>query len=168
MRILYVIPYVPSLIRVRPYNLIKHMSRRGHQVTILTLWTNEEEREDLNRLNDECYQVKGVHLSRARSLMNCLKAVPTQIPLQAVYCWQPELASQLLELAQQAKGEPAYDILHVEHLRGARYGLFLKTKSIKGVKRLPIVWDSVDSISLLFKQAAVQSKSQFSRWLNSF
>jgi hypothetical protein len=29
MDILYVVPYVPNLIRVRPYNLIRHLSDAG-------------------------------------------------------------------------------------------------------------------------------------------
>jgi lipopolysaccharide/colanic/teichoic acid biosynthesis glycosyltransferase len=37
MKILYLTPYVPSPIRVRPYNLIKYLSRRGHLVTRLRI-----------------------------------------------------------------------------------------------------------------------------------
>jgi sugar transferase (PEP-CTERM/EpsH1 system associated) len=168
MKILYVIPYVPSLIRVRPYNLIKHLSERGHEVTVLTLWSHQDEIEDLNRLREECYQVRSVHLSRARSMLNCLRAIPTRLPLQSVYCWQPELAGLLVALAHQPNGEPAYDILHIEHLRGVRYGLYYRSNKSNSDKRLPVVWDSVDSISLLFKQAAVQSKNWVSRWLTRF
>lgn len=165
MKILFLVPYVPNLIRVRPYNLIKHLSARGHAVTLLTLWTSESEREDLNKLQDICSEVRFVHLPRVRSLSNCLAALPTRAPLQSVYCWQPELAAGLLELAQPAEGKPDYDILHIEHLRGSRYGLYLNSMPVNGRRRLPVVWDSVDSISLLFKQAAVQSKSWLSRWL---
>lgn len=165
MKILFLVPYVPNLIRVRPYNLIRHLSERGHTITLLTLWTSETEREDLDKLQGICSEVRSVHLPRARSLVNCLAALPTRAPLQSVYCWQPELAAELFDLAQPAGGKPAYDILHIEHLRGSRYGLYLKSMPANGRRRLPVVWDSVDSISLLFKQAAVQSKSWFSRWL---
>ncbi len=168
MKILYLVPNVPSLIRVRPYNLIKKLASRGHQLTVLTLWSSLEDKQDLSRFTDECYQVKGVYLSRLRSLVNCLLAVPSRIPLQAVFCWQPQLSGELIALAQQSGGGPAYDILHVEHLRGARYGLAIKLRKEKALQQLPIVWDSVDSIGLLFKQAAVQSKSRFSRWLSYF
>jgi hypothetical protein len=39
MRVLYIVPYVPNLISVRPYNLIRTLSERGHDVTVRTLWT---------------------------------------------------------------------------------------------------------------------------------
>ncbi len=168
MKVLYVVPYVPSQIRVRPYNLIRHLSERGHEVTVLTLWSHKEEQEDLNRLRNEGYQVRSIYLPRSRSMFNCLKALPTSLPLQSVYSWQPELGELLVALAQQSGAKAGYDILHVEHLRGVRYGLFYKSYSSKNEKRLPVIWDSVDSISLLFKQAAVQSKNWFSRWLTRF
>jgi hypothetical protein len=52
MRILYITPYVPSLIRVRPYNLIKYLSRRGHLVTVLSLQSTEREVKDADELRN--------------------------------------------------------------------------------------------------------------------
>src|SRR5438874_1246864 len=37
LRILYVLPYVPSPIRVRPYQIIRHLARMGHAVTVAAL-----------------------------------------------------------------------------------------------------------------------------------
>jgi glycosyltransferase involved in cell wall biosynthesis len=58
----------------------------------------------------------------------------------------------------------AYDVVHVEHLRGSRYGVFLKSN----FPALPIVWDSVDCISHLFQQAANQSQSFFGKFITRF
>jgi glycosyltransferase involved in cell wall biosynthesis len=49
-------------------------------------------------------------------------------------------------------------VVHVEHLRGARYALHLKSQP----RPFPVVWDSVDCISYLFEQAAAYSRSV--RW----
>jgi glycosyltransferase involved in cell wall biosynthesis len=57
--------------------------------------------------------------------------------------------------------------VHVEHLRGVKYALELKSHFGHG-KRIPIVWDSVDSISMLFRQASGVSKSFFGRFLTRF
>ncbi len=160
MKVLFIVPYVPNLIRVRPYNLIRHLSTLGHQVHVLTIWSNEQEREDVERLRQQCDHVQAVYLPRWRSLLNSLKAVPGTEPLQAAYCWQ----EQLLALA---KDIPA-DVIHVEHLRGARYGLHLQNWQAKLKAYTPIVWDSVDCISLLFRQAAAQSKRLVSRWMTQF
>ena len=161
MRILYVVPYTPNLIRVRPYNLIRALSERGNQVTVLTLATNEAEWSDAAALATTGPRVITQGISRLRSLANCLTALPTAMPLQAAYSWQPALAERLVSLT--SNGDGPYDVVHVEHLRGARYGLRLLKARLS--PRPPIVWDSVDCISHLFRQAAEQSASRAGRWM---
>lgn len=152
MRILYVVPYVPSLIRVRPYNLIRHLSAAGHEVTVLTLWTTHQEQRDVEALREQCHQMVALRLPRWRSVWNCMRALPSKKPLQAVYCYSSALQKAIREMT--GKGEGYYDIAHVEHLRGAVYGMNLG---------LPKVWDAVDCISYLFEQAARHSRSAFGR-----
>jgi polysaccharide biosynthesis protein PslH len=163
MRILFVVPYVPNLIRVRPYNLIRYLTAAGHKVTVLTLWSNEKERESATALAAHCHRVIALPLPRWQSLWSCLLALPQRWPLQSAYCWQPALARELVALAGTGhEGHSPYDIVHVEHLRGARYGLHYRQYLAGGA---PIVWDSVDCISHLFRQTAARSKSRLSRSL---
>jgi len=168
MRVLFVVPYTPNLIRVRSYNLIRYLSERGHQVTVLTLSGNSAEQADLTELAEYCHQVVPFPLSSWRSLWNCFVALPTRKPLQSVYCWQPSLAGQLGQLVDGSNGQIPYDTVHIEHLRGVRYGLYLNGIFDNTDKRLPIIWDSVDCISSLFKQASVQSRNSFGRWVTRF
>ena len=46
LHILFISPYVPSLIRVRPYNLIKHLAQRGHRVDVLQRGESETAYDD--------------------------------------------------------------------------------------------------------------------------
>jgi sugar transferase (PEP-CTERM/EpsH1 system associated) len=168
MRILFIVPYVPNLIRVRPYNLINKLSERGHRVTVLTLWTNRRDLIDIEQLNNYCHQVHAVHLPRYQSIWNCLRALPSDVPLQAVYCWEPEATQVLMRLLGQENGRRSYDLIHVEHLRGARYGLWLKQYLFERDLAKPMVWDSVDCISLLFQKASAHSSNVLYRWLTGF
>lgn len=161
MRILFVVPYTPNLIRVRPYNLIRALSERGNQVTVLTLAANEAEWTDAAVLATTGPRVITHGISRLRSVANCLMAVPTAQPLQAAYSWHPDLAKRLVKLT--SNGDGPFDVVHVEHLRGARYGLQLLDEN--DAQRPPVVWDSVDCISHLFQQAAEQSASRAGRWM---
>lgn len=163
MRILFVVPYTPNLIRVRPYNLIRALRERGNNVTVLTLATNEEEWVDAEALAAGGQEVIAEGIGRVRSLANCLLAIPTGTPLQAVYSWQPALARRMAALMGNGNGSAPFDLIHVEHLRGARYGLQLLVTN--GGSRLPVVWDSVDCISHLFRQAAAQSINRTRRWI---
>lgn len=165
MRILFVVPYTPNLVRVRPYNLIRHLSIRGHEVTLLTQYSNAAEQADAAAMQLHCRRVIALPLPRWRSLWNCLVTLPGDAPLQSAYCWQPALAQQLSELVAQRNGQAPFDVIHVEHLRGARYGLYVRQKWANSP---PVVWDSVDCISLLFRRAAAHSKRPLSRWVARF
>lgn len=162
MKVLFLVPYVPNLVRVRPYNFIRYLGQRGHDVTVFTVWSDERERQDLERLKAECYAVRSVYLPKWRSLGNCLLALPGRAPLQAAYCWHPDL------IAEHALNGLQPDVIHIEHLRGAWYGLRLKAWLTKKGLSVPVVWDSVDSISLLFRQAASRSRRWVSRLITGF
>jgi len=168
LKILFIVPYVPNLIRVRAYNLIRNLAACGNRVTVLTIWTGEQDKDDLESLRAHAYQVEAVHLPVWRSMLNCLRAVPSGVPLQAVYSWDPALLRRAGSLVDQANGKTPFDVVHVEHLRGARYGLEMRAQVNARQTRLPVVWDSVDSISLLFRQAMVQGKSLLSRGITRF
>lgn len=165
MRVLFVVPYTPNLIRVRSYNLIRHLTKRGHQVTVLTLSRDRKEEADAIALADHCHQVIYHSLPRWRSLWNCLVALPTSDPLQSAYCWQPTLAEQLRQFLNGHSGQQPFDVVHVEHLRGVRYGLQANELLWSNGKSLPVIWDSVDCISSLFRQASGRSKSTAGRWM---
>jgi glycosyltransferase involved in cell wall biosynthesis len=140
----------------------------GHQITLFTILTSEEDQLALEELDNYCDRIIPVNLPTWRSFYNCLIALPTKEPLQAVYSWDPHLAEELYKLATQTNSPRAYDIVHVEHLRGARYGIDLISRLVNRNPPLPIIWDSVDSISLLFRQAMVHSKSFLNRGLTRF
>lgn len=164
MKILFIVPYVPSLVRVRPYNLIRHLVQQGHEVTLATLYSNEQEKTELKLLETQVKQVLADHLPTWRSLKNVFMAIPSRQPLQSVYCWNPRLNAQINQLLNDPN--VIFDVIHVEHLRGANYGIALQ--DVAGRRQIPIIWDSVDNISYLFKQSAVQSKSWFNRWITRF
>jgi glycosyltransferase involved in cell wall biosynthesis len=166
MKILFVVPYVPNLIRVRPYNLLRVLADRGHEITLFTIWNNSSEHQDLEDLNSFLTEVHAFPLNRWQSFSNCLKVLPTRDPLQASYCWQPDLIQNLLHLISSQSDGKEFDVIHVEHLRGIRYALELKRSKVS--QNLPLVWDSVDSITRLFGQTRTQSSKPLSRLMAAF
>ncbi len=168
MRILFIVPYTPNLVRVRPYNLIRALATAGHELTLLCVYENETERQQAAALETICRRVVALPLPRWRTLWNCIGALPGREPLQAAYCWQPAGARALSELL----GGQTFDVVHVEHLRGARYGLAAGRMQVgqngNGHRPVPVIWDSVDNISHLFRQASGRSRSLFGRWMTRF
>lgn len=161
MRVLFLVPYMPNAIRTRPYNLIRSLAKNGHEITVLTLTQDAAEVADADMLRAEGIRVIARPLSRARSLTNSATALVGRDPVQAAFCWQPSLAADLSTLL---RGE-TFDVIHVEHLRGARYGLRAKAELAALGLSTPVVWDSVDCISHLFRQAATHSTNRFSRYI---
>ncbi|GAB4451518.1 MAG: glycosyltransferase [Anaerolineales bacterium] len=147
MKIAFVVPYVPNLIRTRPYNLILQLAALGHEVTVFTTGSGEQDARDVEALRSRAARVVYAEQPLWRSLWNSLMVVPSRRPLQTVYSWNSRLAG---ELVKQLSAPGAFDIVHVEHLRGSRYGQYVKSK----LPHVPVIWDSVDCISYLFEQAS--------------
>lgn len=156
MNILFVTPYAPNPVRVRPYEFVRTLLRRGHAVTLAALWTSASERDDLSRLAAQGADVLSAEMPTWRSLRNSLFALPGRTPLQASYSWNPALMAQIQAALQTVR----FDAVHVEHLRGSRYAVGVRNCfGANPGQRRPIVWDSVDSISYLFEQAVQSSRS---------
>ncbi len=152
MHILFISPYVPSPIRVRPYGFIRALARRGHRIT-LVCGAGAEDGSALNVLRDVCARIVTVHVSKARMIRNALRALPGDLPFQAALSFDHHLC----EAVRAADRSGRYDVAHIEHLRASALGYALM--------RTPTVLDSVDSISLLFERTFRSSLSLKSRAL---
>jgi hypothetical protein len=84
MKIAYIVPYVPNLIRTRPYNLILSLANLGHEVDVFTLGSAEVDVLDAGILEKKCHKVYYQNQPVWRSLVNSAFAVPTSRPLQSV------------------------------------------------------------------------------------
>lgn len=151
MKILFVAPYIPSLIRVRPYNILRALVERGHEVTLVALQPPGDEGESLPILREYCQAVYIVPHSKTQTLINGITALPTHFPVQAAYSRSPEFA----RIVRGLLSDEQFDVAHIEHLRGAVLA--------DSLGNLPVVFDSVDSISLLFEKVLKDAPSLKSR-----
>ncbi|MFZ1770977.1 MAG: hypothetical protein WAU00_17350, partial [Caldilinea sp.] len=157
MNILFIAPYAPNPVRVRPYEFIRALLRRGNDVTLAALWTSEAERTDLALLAGMGATVISEPMQTYRSLANSATTLLRSTPLQAAYSWNAMLMARIQTALQQEH----FTAVHVEHLRGSRYAVGVRRAldAHPTIPRLPIVWDSVDSISYLFEQTVQSSRS---------
>lgn len=154
MRILFVTPYVPSLVRVRPYNFIKRLSRY-HEITLLALaYGDEAEASAIEQLRDLCERVIILPLSKRQAVQNCCRRLLSPMPLQAAYTQLPEAKKLLSSLVEDSP----FDLVHVEHIRAAHL--------VEGISRIPKIFDSVDCITRLLKFRLSRSVSPVKRALD--
>jgi glycosyltransferase involved in cell wall biosynthesis len=86
--------------------------------------------------------------------------------LQSFYSYHPLISQKVSELLTIGNTKHSFDVVHVEHLRGIRYALQLK--KLNGKRQIPVVWDSVDSITRLFDQTRKQGSSTFNKLIAAF
>jgi glycosyltransferase involved in cell wall biosynthesis len=152
MKLLFVAPYVPSLIRVRSYQFVRQLARE-HEVTVLAAATPAEQ-DAVAALRTICQRVEAVPLSVPASLRSCALGLARRQPLQARVCFLPALQRRLASLL----AEQPFDCAQVEHLRAGLLGSSL-------VQRLPTIYDAVDCISLLLERTRQGSHSRRQRLL---
>ena len=139
MRILFVVPYVPSLIRVRPYQFIRALAAR-HEVSVLASAAGREV-EDAAALRPICRRIEIVPRRLAESVRRCALAAAGGEPLQGAVCRSAALEQRLRALL----AEDQFDLVHIEHLRAAYLREHIPNS-------LPTLFDAVDCISLLWER----------------
>lgn len=147
MRILFVTAHPPSRIRVRSYGFLTQLQRE-HDVTVATQCISERERVNVEVLRSQGHKVVVVEASRRQSVLRSGVALFSSLPLQVAYARSADFTQMVQKLCTQQ----AFDVVHVEHLRGiASVGEIARSH--------PLVWDAVDCISLLWKQAIATGPS---------
>lgn len=152
MRILFVAPYVPSFIRVRPLHFLRALGQR-HEIVVLAAAPSGELAHAAH-LRAFCQQVEVTPLRLQTSLRQMLRAGMRGWPLQAAVCRSPVLLRRLQEILASQR----FDLVHVEHLRAGHVVEAIPDD-------LPRVYDSVDCISLLLERTRRASHSHLQRIL---
>lgn len=154
VRILFLSPYVPSRIRVRPYHWILELAALGHAVHLVALQPPGEASPADEDLRDACERIDLFPLTRGRTLANAVRALHRpRVPLQLAYSQHPGAVRHVQQLAASGR----FDVVHVEHMRGVALS--------RGVRGVPVVYDAVDSISALFAETARHAPSRGARLL---
>jgi len=143
LRILFVTPYVPQPLRPRSWRFIQELEARGHDVTLAVASTGHDPLEPLDELRRGGIRVLHAPVTRSRRYLNYSMSLLLGEPLQHGHAWSPGLAHAIRKELESKR----YDILHVEHLRAARYAL--AASDITSRQKTRRVWDAVDCISTL-------------------
>lgn len=158
MQLLFIVPYIPTPARTRPYSLLHALLKRGHRLTLATVYGSPAEQQALVAWQAQGVEVLAAPLSTSQKAQNLLRAVFSPLPLQSRAAWNPALMQSIS--ARLAQPSSPVELVHIEHLRAAPYGVALQAQC-----RLPVVWDSVDCLSLLLERSIQHNHSPLRRWL---
>ena len=135
MRILCVLPSVPSPVKVRAYNLLPRLARRNeiHLVCVSSVEPSPEQREWMGR-----YCAKAVHVMHGalKGMVQCAVALPTRMPMRMAYC----RSKTAKEAVRRVYEEQRPDVVYVERWRVLEF----MPEELKA----PLVCDPTDSMTL--------------------
>ncbi len=151
MNILFITPYVPSRIRVRPLQILRELSKR-HRVHVIALGEGGGEKvHGAEELPEIVESLTVVPHPKLRGLCQSLAALPSPTPMCAAFCWSPDMTRAIA----RAVANERFDVVHIEHLRAAHFA--------SACEGLPIVFDSVDCLTGLFRQMSRSCGNPISR-----
>lgn len=121
MKILFLtsrLPYPPHRgDKLKIYNLIKQLSRRGHDITLISFIASQKEEENVKPLMEFCSDVKTILLRPVTSLSQCLFGIFSSLPFQVLYFASREMRG----LITRELTAHRYDLIHVHLIRMAQY-----------------------------------------------
>ena len=129
MKILYVchrFPYPPKRGgKIRPFNMIKHLTASGHEVSVASLARSQQEAEEGAGIAPYCKRFEVALVSNPIQLARMVTRLPTLRPSSFGFFYSPRLARRVREWLASER----FDLIfvhcssaapYVEHVRGIR------------------------------------------------
>lgn len=123
---------------------------KDHDLYLLTFYEKRSELEYLQELQPFFRQIELVYLPKWRSVVNCIPALFTSVPLQLAYF----KSNKMHQMLHKMLNEHQLDVIHTQHLRMSQY-----TKS----SDLPKVIDLPDAFSLYWKRRKDTDRAWYER-----
>jgi len=161
MRILFITPYVPSSVRIRPLGFIRELSKR-HEITLVTLVHPSAEARFLHEVAPYCQVIYPVPLMKPEAWVRCLLSLPTGVPLSVAYTQSGSMQRLVRDLVRQG----GFDLIHVEFARAAPLAAEIDRalrEASAPCQRIARVYDAVDSMTLTSARAFRASHSLLRR-----
>ena len=121
MNILYLchrFPYPPKRGgKIRPFNMIRHLSARGHQVTVCSLARSAEEAKDAQGISPYCAGFEIGHVTEWVQVARMVLRLPLPTPSSMGFFYSPELAGHVARLLRSKK----WDLIFVHCSSVAQY-----------------------------------------------
>ncbi|HZM35058.1 MAG TPA: TIGR03087 family PEP-CTERM/XrtA system glycosyltransferase [Burkholderiales bacterium] len=136
MKILYVchrFPFPPKRGgKIRPFNMIRHLSASGHDVTVVSLARSPDEATEGRGISPYCARFEMAQVQNPIQVARMVARLPTPTPSSMGYFYSPELARRVRELLRRER----FDLIFVHCSSVAQY--------VAGVRGVPKILDFGD------------------------
>ncbi|MCG3118710.1 MAG: hypothetical protein ALAOOOJD_00964 [bacterium] len=156
MKILQICPRIPFPLHdggaIGIFNITKHLALRGHQITMLAF--GKDELAPVEGLREYCDLSIVPHVTATQPLAAIMNVV-SRMPYTISKYQAGKMFRQLGEIVAKS----VFDIVHVDHLHMASYGVFLKERH-----GLPIVLRQHNVEAAVMERFIRHQKSAWLRW----
>lgn len=113
--------------KIRPFNIIRHLTESGHRVTVASLARSAEELEEGSGLGEYCHALHVGQVGTLAAVVNMVGRLPTAVPSSMGYFYSGELHRQV----RQALRQNSYDLVFVHCSSAAQY-----VRTANGIKSI--------------------------------
>jgi polysaccharide biosynthesis protein PslH len=121
VKILYVchrFPFPPKRGgKIRPFNMIRHLSASGHEVTVASLARSRDEASEGRGISSYCARFEMVEVNDSVQMARMVARLPTLTPSSMGYFYSPQLARRVRELLEEQR----FDLIFVHCSSAAQY-----------------------------------------------
>lgn len=121
MKILYVchrFPFPPKRGgKIRPFNMIRHLSGQGHQVTVCSLARSDDEAAEGEGIAPHCERYFAGRVSNPVQALRMVARLPVATPSSMGFFYSPELAARIRQLLRDER----WDLIFVHCSSVAQY-----------------------------------------------
>lgn len=121
MNVLYLchrFPYPPKRGgKIRPFNMIRHLSANGHRVTVCSLARSAQEAEEGRGIAPYCADFSMAQVSNPLQTLRMIVRLPLRTPSSMGYFYSPALAQRVSRLLSEGK----WDLIFVHCSSVAQY-----------------------------------------------
>ena len=136
MKVLYLchrFPFPPKRGgKIRPFNMVKHLAGRGHEVIVASLTRSPEESQEGKGISPYCARYSMAQVSKHAQVARMLACLPTLTPSSMGYFYSPQLRNEVRALLARER----FDLIFVHCSSVAQY--------VSGVRGIPKILDFGD------------------------
>jgi sugar transferase (PEP-CTERM/EpsH1 system associated) len=118
--------------KIRPFNMIRHLSASGHRVTVASLARSAQEAQDGRGITDHCAHYEMAEVGQLEQMARMVLRLPTAIPSSMGYFYSPVLHWRIRGLLARER----FELIFVHCSSAAQY--------VAGVRGIPKILDFGD------------------------
>lgn len=156
MKILFLTSRLPFPViggdKLRVYNILKELKKLGHEITLISLYDNDEDLEKAKQVSEFYSKLIPIKFNKKLAYISAVKAIFNDLPFTVQYFYNDSMQDAV---DKELNGN-SYDLAFCHLIRTAPY--------LKNYKNITKAIDLTDAISYSYKRRLETNRSLFDKF----